>query len=233
MKLRTLLALFAILVPLAAQETAPAMTTRIFEVKYQDVNRLANLLGPFGAKLQPSSELKAIAVSGPPDVVTAVGEALMRFDIPLKNVELTAYLLVGTSQASQQDNAPKELEGVTKQLKSLFAFQGFHVLDTLVLRGREGQQLAASGTAASQPPASPTTYDIGVGSVSVASSGKENVVKVDRLRFSARYVPAPGSQYNIGFNTDLDVREGQKVVVGKTGMGPDALILVVTAKVVD
>ena len=37
-----------------------------------------------------------------------------------------------------------------------------------------------------------------------------------------------------GVNTDVDVREGQKVVVGKSNFGAeDAFILVVTAKVVE
>lgn len=38
-----------------------------------------------------------------------------------------------------------------------------------------------------------------------------------------------------GINTSIDIREGQKIVVGKTGTGSsgDALILVVTAKVTD
>ncbi len=47
----------------------------------------------------------------------------------------------------------------------------------------------------------------------------------------------PGQfQYQeVGINTDLDVREGQKVVVGKTNMDSSdrALIVVVTAKVVE
>jgi hypothetical protein len=40
----------------------------------------------------------------------------------------------------------------------------------------------------------------------------------------------------VGINTDIDVPEGKKVVVGKTSAveGPDsALILVISAKVVD
>jgi hypothetical protein len=51
---------------------------------------------------------------------------------------------------------------------------------------------------------------------------------------------SPGStQYSyidVGINTDIDVPEGKKVVVGKTSAveGPDsALILVISAKVVD
>ena len=58
------------------------------------------------------------------------------------------------------------------------------------------------------------------------------------MRFGARipFGTAPNFQFTeSGFNADLDVREGQKVVVGKTGIGSstEALILVVMAKVVE
>ena len=41
--------------------------------------------------------------------------------------------------------------------------------------------------------------------------------------------------YDAGFGTDVDVREGQKVVVGKAAIGgtSNALILVITAKVLE
>jgi hypothetical protein len=260
MKLRAIAAvctLFALFAPAMAQETkkeekpAPVeekgLVTRIFEVKYQNVDRLAQLLFPFGVKLQPSNEFKAITASGRSELVTAVGEAIKRFDVPVKNVEVTLYILAGLSQASQPDAVPRDLEGVVKQLRSLFAYQGYRLQDTMLTRSREGQQAQANGTGASAgTTAPPPLYQVSFSSISVTPDGKGNVVRIDKLRFSARvpYSPSgsPGMQPNYssftyhdtGISTDVDVREGQKFVVGKTGMGGgDALILVVMAKVVD
>jgi hypothetical protein len=252
MKLRgfaAICALFALLAPAMAQEAkkeekpAPVeekgLVTKIFEVKYQDVSRLAQLLSPFGARLQPSGEFKAITASGRPELVTAVGEAIKRFDVPVKNVEVTLYILAGVSQAPQQENIPKELDGVTKQLRGLFAYQGYRLLDTMLMRGREGQGAQANGVGASAGGSTfPIRYQVRFNSTSVTPDGKGNMVRIDRLNFSAN-VPiqsSGGGMTNVdtGINTDVDVREGQKFVVGKTGMGgADALILVLTAKVVD
>lgn len=252
MKLRGFAAvctLFALLAPAMAQEAkkeekpAPVeekgLVTRIFEVKYQNVNSLAQLLYPFGAKLQPSNEFKAITVSGGPELVTAVGEAIKRFDVPVKNVEVTLYILAGLSQAPQQENIPKELDGVTKQLKALFAYQGYRLLDTMLMRGREGQGASAAGAGVSVGTSTfPTRYQVRYNSTSVTPDVKGNMVRIDKLNFGAN-VPiqsSGGGMANVdtGINTDVDVREGQKFVIGKASMGgADAMILVLTAKVVD
>jgi len=251
-----------LLAPLAAQEEQkgfqPALTqvppwekgqvTKIFEVKNRNPEVIAGLLGAFGARLDVSSALKAIAVTASPAVVEAVGEAINRFDmpeapppplLPKKNIELTVYLMSGLAQA-ERDTVPKELEGVTKQLHTLFAYQGYRLMETMILRSRENRSADASGigpapTGSSGQPVYRVRYE----ATWVSKDSKGTVVRVDKLALSARVpVSAGGSnsfQYmEIGLNTDIDVAEGQKVVVGKTGMGGgDALIMVVTAKVVD
>jgi hypothetical protein len=240
MKPKALMLLLVMVVPLMAQEAkkdaAPAKTetvSKVFEVRNQDPQILAALIGGLGAQLRPSVELKAIAVSGPPAVVDAVGEAIKRFDLPVKNVELTAYLLSASQQAAKQETVPKELDGVVKQLKGLFTYQGYRLLDTMIGRGREGRslQMSSAGPAQiSQPDAKPIIYQLNIGSFNVTPQEKATVVRMNQLRFSANV-----TGFNTGINTDLDVREGQKVVVGNTGMGVsgDALILVVTAKVTE
>ena len=253
MKLRgfaAICALFALLVPAMAQEArkeekaAPASgrpsnyVTRIFEIKYRDVQALTGLVGGFGAIVQPSRGFKAISATGPPEVVTAVGEAIKRFDVPVRNVEVTFYILAGLSQAPQRENIPKELDGVTKQLRSLFAYQGYSLLDTMLTRSREGQNANATGVGASAGTSAPSpTYLARFNSINVTPEGKANVIRIDKLAFSARVPVQEGSGFNMMnavINTDVDVREGQKFVVGKTGMGGgDAMILVVTARVVE
>ncbi len=248
MKRSILLALLLFALPLAAQEAKkeekpaqppPDWVTKVFEVKHQDPARLVDLLMTFGAQLRASRELKAITVAGPQAVVDAVGEAIKRFDAPLRNTELTVHILAGGAQARQQDTIPRELEGVAKQPRSTFSFGGLRVLDTAVIRGREGRQASANG-AFSTPPG--TTCSIALGGLNISEAAKENVVRIDNLRFNALIPvdPRPGSLQqppgrNAGFATDVDVREGQKAVVGKANIDESgtALILVVTAKVVE
>jgi hypothetical protein len=248
MKRRMMLAVFVLVLPLLAQEakkqqdSVPAKeetVSKVFEIKYREPSTFSQLLAQSGAKVTWAQGLKALAVTGQPAVVDAVGEAIKRFDVPVKNAELTAYLLSATQKAGQTDAVPKDLEAVVRQLRSLFTYQGFRVLDTMVARTREGQSLEMNSTGpgdGTAPAATQTTatYRLALRSVSVTPDGKEHLIKLDSLRFSAR-VPSGNLFSDTGINTDLDVREGQKVVVGKTGVGNsgDALILVVTAKIVE
>jgi hypothetical protein len=109
------------------------------------------------------------------------------------------------------------------------------MLDSCVLRGREGKNSGASGTL----PELNSTYDFHYLSVSV-SSGSPRLIHFDQLRLT---VTTPTSQRNkegyaindsSHIETDIDAAEGQKVVVGKSSVnGQNALILVVTAKVIE
>ncbi|MCC7174891.1 MAG: hypothetical protein IT159_06815 [Bryobacterales bacterium] len=248
MKRRMLLVLLLVALPLAAQEAKneekPATAieqsvSKIFEVRYRDPETLRLLLQLFGARIVASPGLKALAVTGPSAVVDAVGEAIKRFDVPVKNVELTVYILAGGAQEGPQDTIPKELESVARQLRNTFSFGGLRVLDTAVIRSREGRQTSASG-AFSTPPG--TAYSIALGGLSISGMAKENIVRIDNLRFHAQIPvdprsgvqPSPPTR-SAGFSADVDVREGQKVVVGKANFDESgtALILVVTAKVVE
>jgi hypothetical protein len=59
-------------------------------------------------------------------------------------------------------------------------------------------------------------------------------VRINNLSFTL-HVPHPSGHFEVGVHTDIDVREGQKVVVGKANIdnADNALILVLTAKVIE
>jgi hypothetical protein len=81
-------------------------------------------------------------------------------------------------------------------------------------------------------------YVISVRSAVVNPAEKGAMIRLEGLRFNARVptgTPAAIQFQTVGVSTDLDVREGQKVVVGKSSIdgAAQSLFLVVTAKVVD
>ncbi len=231
------------LVPAMAQEKE--QVTKIIEVRNLDVRELPPLLLPFGAAIQFSLPLRRLVVSGRPETVAAVEEAVRRMDVPApapKNVEITAYILMASPQPG--GNVPPELEGVTKQLKNLFSYQGFRLLDTMVLRVRDGESGEAS--AVGTPPAdfptnlyAKTVYQARFTGVGVSGDDKIRLLRIRELKFGARIPYSTGGsgyQFNeVGFNTGIDVREGQKVVVGKANVdgSNNAMTLVVTARVVE
>jgi hypothetical protein len=155
-----------------------------------------------------------------------------------KNVELTFHLLLGTAQA-ESISVPPDLGGVATQLRSVFGFKSVRVLETSVLRGREGRQLEAKGLVPTSSKLAETApYGISVKSVAVNAGEKGAAIRLDGLRFNAQFpigTPSAIQFQPVGISTDLDVREGQKVVVGKASIdgASQSIFLVVTAKVVD
>jgi hypothetical protein len=154
------------------------------------------------------------------------------------NIELTVYLMAGLAEASQQNSLPKELDRVTKQLKTLFTYKAYGVLDTIILRARNQSSASVEGSAPTPGSAEIAPYSVNFSGVQLAPDEKGNVVRVGRLQLIVR-VPSPtakGTEYRAaGFTTSIDLREGQSAVVGKANIdgSKNALILVVTAKVVD
>src|SRR5262249_18325613 len=148
-----LFALFGLSLPCGAQKEAKAeaeattkpaeeWTTKVIEVRHADVARLAEVLkGVFRGNIKYDAALKIIGVNVPKDTLPAIEDVIKRFDVPpavTKNIELTAYLVIASEQAEASASVPAELQPVIKQLKGIFAYQGFRLLDTLVVRSREG-----------------------------------------------------------------------------------------------
>jgi hypothetical protein len=233
-----------------AQEP-PKNTQAIFEVKYADVNRLANLLQPmFNANLRADSSLHVIGVSGPPEFVAAVGAAIQKLDVPLSaepDVELTVYLISGVAQGAATDDVPQELASTIKQLHALFAYKTYKLSDTLVLRGRTGRPFNGRDTETEGvlPGTANLSYHLNYNSLEV-SLGEPRTVHINGLGFSllgptvtttdkTKNTSTSQTQTPAKIFTDLDVKEGQKTVVGKSSVNSagDALILVIVPKIVD
>ena len=227
-----------------AQPKKPVVQ-KLFILKYADTAQLRGLLRVFDASVQESPELHAITVEASPDAMRAIEDAIQKLDVPSaapKNVEMTVYLLAATDSATPAGSAiPKDLDNVVTQLKNTFPFKNYGLLDVLTFRTRTGQRVHTNSSGGSLPiggrPVSILT-SLDISSISVQGDGSS--LRVDRLNSDLR-VPVPtgvlptDTQYNyqnLGIQTDLDIKDGQKVVVGRLGMSHDqALFLVMVAKI--
>lgn len=239
--LLTILAAAALLMADDAPSKQPPSVQKIFKLQYADANRVANLLRPLGIVVNAESQSNVLAVTGSPQTISAVEDALKKLDVPStpeKNVDLTGYLLLGSSQGSDTPDVP-ELASVIKELRSLSPFKSYKLLESFNLRDRDGERGRVQGFL---PGFSPTpiksaavpfvpSYDFGFNRLSVSSSSGSPVVRLDGVRLQVTIVPASSAR----IDTDIDIREGQKVVVGKTNAnGADqALFLVLSAKLVE
>jgi hypothetical protein len=231
----------------------PADILKIVEVQHADVAGLLRVLQPVsGGLVSMASDAgkKVIVLRGSPDGVAVIEDAIKRLDVPpppspaakpALNVELTVYLLHGAMK-EVQDAVPQDLAATTKQLHALFPYKSYRVLETFLLRSRDGEDSQVSGLL----PASGDTYNFHFKPF-VTPGPAPRQVRLNNLRLALRLRTAaitgadannPNNFYyqDSGISTDLDAREGQKTVVGKSnlsGTDGDALILVVTPKVIE
>ena len=235
--------------PLAAQEQKQAqakaedsgpLARQVFILKYASPSAVAGVLRAFTSGISTDNPLHALAVTCKPDVMPAIEDAIKRLDVPppSQNIEVTAYYLIGgDSDSAPGGPPPKELESVIAQLKNSLAFKSYRLLDALELHTRGG----TADTSGSPGPLTPGSSGIivtqfRVGSVDV--NANDSTVRINGMKAGIR-MPVPGrgtdfSYVDLGLSADVDIKQGQKVVVGRTSMNKDqALFLVLTARIVN
>lgn len=214
----------------AQQKKEPSRSARVFAIKYGDPDQIAQALRMVGANASVDRRMKMIVVSAEPSYLADIADIVQKLDIPAptpKSVEVTAYLIQASSQASESGPIPTDLDPVIKQFRAMFNYQGFKLLDAAMLRSRETERVRLAG------------------SLALPSSG--NPAEANRNRYDISYRPSVVGDRIMrleGFNlagqfvntmqTDLEFTEGQKVVVGKAGLegGDRNLIVVLSGRIV-
>jgi hypothetical protein len=229
--------------PLAAQEQKKPenpipLEHKLFVLKYADPRKVQELLGMLGAQAASNVELHAVSVAASHEAMQGIEEAIKKLDVATpapQDIELTTYFLIGGSTEVGSD-VPKELDSVIVQLKNTFPFKTYRLLDTLTLRMRSGFAASANSAAGPVGPR-PARIALRIGNASV--NPDNYTVKIDRLHADIG-IPVevgPNLRYvdqQLVLDADVDIKENQKVVVGRLGMGRDqALFLVLTAHVVN
>jgi len=238
--------------PQPQSQSRPRYVQRIFEIKHAEVQRLADLLTFFQARIKAEPGLRLIAV-GTEDqaTMTAIEETIKRYDVArgpivpstVSNIETIVHILAASPKGTAGDAVPADLEPVAKQLRATFGYTDIRVLDSIIVRSRDGEEVGATGNAPgvhpNAPASRPARYSLSF-RTRTSSGDRGRHVRLENFRFNMS-APIPGDREGtwgateVGFRTDLDVREGQKAVVGKAKVDSSdtALVLVVTARVVE
>jgi hypothetical protein len=228
---------------------------RIFELKHRDPESLFNVLRPLtsgfeGSTMSISREMHTISVRDFPENLAAIEEALRRLDVaetPRPDIDLHVHILIASNGASKPGgDIPAELSDVVRQLQTTLSYKNYQVMSSQVLRGKEGvaglgnkgvaELRLSPDTAANE---NPIFYEYKLGQIALDAAGAGAwKVQVGNFYFSMR-IPlrlggAGGSiQYeNVGFNTPVGMREGEKVVVGTTTMQDKGVVIVLVANVI-
>jgi hypothetical protein len=225
---------------IVAEQAAASWEVRFFDIKYANLNSLRSALSIFRATINVSDNLHVLSVSAPKEIMPAIVDAIKRLDTPpiqKKSIELTLYVLSASDQpggattGAPERPIPQTLQPVVNQLKNVFAYKQFQLVDTLVLTGTDGQKVESNGIlpgfAFSAQSGGRSSYQLVAPLSLQMPDQKDPILRIETFRFSLIL----GGRDQIAINTVVEVQRGQQVVVGKASVGDNALILVLSTKI--
>ena len=233
--------------------TEKSFKSKIFEVKYRDAYNLSLVLrqlgsGFKGASVSANTDFKTITVRDFPENLATIEEAIKRLDTPapprpprppLANIELHMHVLIASNSSAYVSDTtaavPAELKEVLTQLRGTLNYRNYELAASVVQRLTEsGRDWQGAGTAevASGNPGVPNLtlpYRYMIRAVSLA----QNVTGAPTVQISEFTFTTSSEQNNAQVQTALNLRDGEKVVVGTATIRSRALVIVLTAKVLD
>lgn len=221
--------------------TERGFKNRIFEVKYRDPNSLLNAIyqlgsGFKGSAMSANAEFRTITVRDFPENIATVEEALKRLDVPgapRSNIELHMHVLIASNTGGTATEAPADLKDVLTQLRGTLNYRNYELAASIVQRLTETQRPLHGVGVAELPstipgtPSSSMPYDFYITGVSLVQNATGAAsVQIPDFTFVAREKESARVQ------TSLNLRDGEKVVVGTATLRNRALVIVLTAKLI-
>jgi hypothetical protein len=231
--------ILGVLLATAAMAQAPReeKTTKLVKLQFVEPRAIANIVSLYGVQITSNEQMKVMALFGTPTQIAAAEGAIKQLDVGPKTLELTVYFVIGGDKETQQmvgaPAVPADIRDVITQLKGAFAYKEYRMMDVLTLRTRAGSEAETSGLVSSGSPPRMTQF-----SIRNSTIGEDGTIRLDRMHAGLR-IPfqkeANKMDYlNSGIDQSVDVKEGQKVVVGRSSLdGPEkAMFLILMARVV-
>jgi len=218
---------------------------RVVEVKNRDIiGDLRQLAHALGVVSVGSRELGVISLVGPEDAVAIAEDTIRRFDVPRsepspRNADFTAYLIVARLEGDAAP-VPEALESVIAQLRSLLPFERYELVETVSLRVADMGLSEVNGTLPALSPALSgyTRYELALQHVRLPGDAPDRppagwVSLSPFFKVDMTLVDDSGENgVSSTIKTRIELREGQKVVVGKAAIDDvgTSVILVLTVK---
>jgi hypothetical protein len=214
--------------------------TKVLEVKHRDPGELQGILSALGsgfkgARVVSNRGFNSLTVRDFPENIALMEEALKRWDVakppepPKRDIEITAYILIASNQDGAAGQYPAPLRDVVTQLQNTLGFKSYQLLTPIVQRtGVVNGSVNSTGTASLPGGALGARYELMINNINDTNPG----IALRRLQLTLR--GSSDEDYRqIGeakIQTDVNVKENEKVVVGTASLKDRGLILVLMAK---
>jgi hypothetical protein len=201
--------------------------TKIFPIRFVDPGELQRALSMFRGNISYSGGgLRVLSIRAPKEIMPAIEDAIKRLDVPAprRSAELTIFVLVASDQAdAAAASPPPGLQPVLNQLKNVLSYKNYQLIDTLIVHVTEtrGSPAVLQGQIGTLG-----WYNFQTRFRIETPDGKTPTLRLNEMNF--RFQPTGEREAIVA--ADVDIPQGQQVVVGKASMGNKALILVMTSK---
>ena len=233
--------------PPAAKEreyvTEKGMKGKVFEIKNREPFSLYRAIytlgsGFKGAQMSYSNEDHLIVVRDFPENIAVIEEAIKRLDVPQPtnpDVEIHVHFLLASNVDGGSNQIPSEITDAVNQLRSTLTYKNYFLASSIVQRTKaSGRTINSGGNAEVGSPlfkeVTDLHYSVSADGVTITGSSNASIIELRSFQFELNTNPNAGGRALI--RSDLNLREGEKVVVGTASLKDKAIVLVVTAKVV-
>ena len=215
--------------------------SKIFEVKYREPSSLASVLrqlgsGFKGAGISANNEFKTLTVRDFPENLATIEEAIKRLDTPAErpsSVQMHMHVLLASNRSGPPpgEEIPAELKDVITELRGTLTYRNYELVTSVLQRLTETNR-ALTGSGLAQIPGetgvAKASYEYYVNQLSfVPSASGSQGIQIQDFTFTLQ-----GDGLRGRVQTALNLRDGEKVVVGTATINDRALIVVLIPKIV-
>jgi hypothetical protein len=188
----------------------------------------------------PNGEFKTLTVRDFPENIVTIEEAIKRLDTPAgqrPSIEMHIHVLLAsnTTSDSTSTDVPAELKDVITQVRGTLNYRNYELVTSILQRVTETQRgLQGSGSARipgyqAGGPATVATYDYLINSLSLL----RNPTGAQTIQINEFMFTLIGERIRAKVQTALNLRDGEKVVVGTASINDRALIIVLIPTIVN
>lgn len=210
--------------------------TVLFTTRYLDVLELQSILSLLDAEIVAKPSLQVIAARSDDDsVLDTIEQIIATLDVPprpVPNIELSAYILAGSSGLGLPLDPALDFAAIDDRLVALFGHRDFNLLDTIFLQIGDGSSGRVEGSFRFGSADVPTGYQFHFDSAQIIPGEDGHRVRFETLTFDVTGENATGVRRAM-LRTDVEVSAGRQAIVGKaTPRGiHETLVVVVQAEV--
>ena len=216
--------------------------SKIFEVKYREPSSLASVLrqlgsGFKGAGISANNEFKTLTVRDFPENLATIEEAIKRLDTPAErpsSVQMHMHVLLASNRTPTTPPAeiPAELKDVITELRGTLTYKNYELITSVLQRLTETNRgLNGSGLAqvqGTQTGVITAQHEYYVNQLSfVPNPAGGQAIQIQDFSFTLQ-----GEGMRGRVQTALNLKDGEKVVVGTATINDRALIVVLIPKIV-